>query len=177
MVAAGAAGMNMEDGTHDGDARGLAPLDYQLEKIAAFMDERKLLGSEFLLNARVDSFIAMRDDAKAALAEGLRRGQAYADAGADSVFYFGVSAKDDIRTLVQEVPAPVSVLAAQGVPSARELEDLGVARVSYGSMFLRVAVAAVKRTALEVLEQKTHETMSDAIGGAEMKAILEGRVA
>lgn len=175
FVAAGAAGMNMEDGTHDGDARGLAPLDYQIEKIAAFMDARKTLGSEFLLNARVDAFIAMRDDPKAALAEGLRRGQAYADAGADSVFFFGVADRDAIRTLVQEIPAPVSVLAAPGVPSARELEELGVARVSYGSMFLRVAVAAVKRAALEVLEQKTHETMAEAISGAEMKAILEGR--
>jgi 2-methylisocitrate lyase-like PEP mutase family enzyme len=177
FVSVGAAGMNMEDGTHEGGQRGLAPLDYQLEKIAAFMGAREALGSEFLLNARVDAFIAMHDDPKAALAEALRRGQAYADAGADSVFFFGVADKDAIRTLVQEVPAPVSVLAAPGVPSARELEELGVARVSYGSMFLRVAAGAVKRAALEVLEQKTHELMADAISGAEMRAILEGRLA
>ncbi len=175
FVAAGAAGMNMEDG--DRNARGgLVPIDFQLEKITAFMAARKELGSEFLLNARVDSFIAMRDDTKAALAEGVKRGQVYAAAGGDSVFFFGVSQPDDIRTLVKEVPAPVSVLAGPGVPSARELEELGVARVSYGSMFLRVAVAAVKRAALEVLEEKTHESMSDGISGPEMKAILEGRV-
>jgi 2-methylisocitrate lyase-like PEP mutase family enzyme len=53
------------------------------------------------------------------------------------------------------------------------LEELGVARVSYGSMFLRVAAGAVKRAALEVLEQKTHELMSEAISGAEMRAVLE----
>ena len=172
LVEAGAAGMNMEDRQRHGD---LVPITYQVEKIAAFMEERKALGSEFLLNARVDAFITMRDDPGAALKEAVKRGQAYAKAGADSVFFFGVSDKAHIATLVKEVPAPVSVLAAPGVPSARELEELGVARVSYGSMFLRVAVGAVKKAALEVKEQKTHALMDDAISGAEIAAILGSR--
>lgn len=176
FVAAGAAGMNMEDSDRAAASRSLLPLEHQIERIGAFMDERKKLGSEFLLNARCDAFIAMRDDLPGALAEAVKRGQAYAEAGGDSVFFFGVADKDAIATLVKEVPAPVSILAAPGVPSARELEELGVARVSYGSMFLRVAVGAVKRAAEEVLNEKTHELMSEAIGGVEMKAILEGRV-
>jgi 2-methylisocitrate lyase-like PEP mutase family enzyme len=175
FVAAGAVGMNMEDGDRADKARGLVPLDFQLEKIAAFMEERKGLGSEFLLNARCDAFIGERDLAKA-LPEAVKRGQAYAEAGGDSIFFFGVADKDAIKTLVKEVPAPVSILSAPGIPSAKELEEMGVARVSYGSMFLRVAVGAVKRAAEEVLHQKTHTLMDDAIGGAEMKAILEGRV-
>jgi 2-methylisocitrate lyase-like PEP mutase family enzyme len=174
LVSAGAAGMNMEDGDRASRGR-LLDLDFQLEKIAAFTSERRELGSEFALNARCDAFAVMRDDRAAALKEALRRGQAYAGAGAECVFFFGVTEPDYIRTLVKEVPAPVSVLAAPGIPSARELEEMGVARVSYGSMFLRVAVAAVKRAALEVKDQKTHELMADAIGGAEMREILEGR--
>jgi 2-methylisocitrate lyase-like PEP mutase family enzyme len=176
FIAVGVAGMNMEDGTHEGGKRGLLPLDQQLEKIAAFMDERKSLGSEFLLNARCDAFIAMRDDPAKALAEGVRRGQAYAEAGGDSIFFFGTGDKDAIRTLVKEISAPVSILAGPGVPSAKELEELGVARVSYGSQFLQAAVGAVKRVALEVLENKTHELMSEGVGGAKMKAILDERV-
>jgi 2-methylisocitrate lyase-like PEP mutase family enzyme len=174
MVAAGAAGMNMEDGdrAHPGE---LLDIDFQLEKIAAFMDERKKLGSEFLLNARCDAFAMMREDRPAALKEGLRRGQAWAEAGADSVFFFGVPERDFIQTLVKEIPAPVSILLAPGMPSAKECEEMGVARVSYGSMFLRVAVAAVKRAALEVKEQKTHELMSEAIQGTELREILDGR--
>jgi len=173
FVAAGVAGMNMEDG--DRTTNGLVPVDQQLAKIAAFMDERKSLGSEFLLNARCDAFVWIRDLAEA-LPEAVRRGQAYAEANADSVFFFRVGDRDAIRTLVQEIPAPVSILAGPGVPSAKELEDLGVARVSYGSQFLQAAVGAVKRAALEVLEQKTHELMSDGVGGAEMRDILQGRV-
>jgi 2-methylisocitrate lyase-like PEP mutase family enzyme len=175
FVAAGAAGMNMEDGDRATPGK-LLNLGYQMDKIAAFMAERKELGSEFLLNARCDAFAVIRDDRAAALKEAVRRGQSYAEGGADCVFFFGVFEPDFIRTLVKEVPAPVSVLAAPGVPSARELEEMGVARVSYGSMFLRVAVAAVKRAALEVKDQKTHELMTDAVSGAEVKEILGGRL-
>ena len=174
FVTAGAAGMNMEDGDRAGHAK-LMDFAFHLEKVRAFVEERKELGSEFLLNARCDAFARMRDDRPAALKEAVRRGQTWAEAGADCVFFFGVTEPEIIRTLVKEVPAPVSILAAPGVPSARELEEMGVARVSYGSMFLRVAVAAVKRAALEVKEQKTHELMSDAISGAELRDILGGR--
>ncbi len=175
FVVAGAAGMNMEDGDRNREGK-LLDIGYQREKIRAFMEERKALGSDFLLNARCDAFAVMRDDRPAALKEAVRRGQAWAEAGADSVFFFGLFEPDYIRTLVREVPAPVSVLAAPGVPSARELEEMGVARVSYGSMFLRVAAAAVKRAALEVKDQKTHELMADAISGTELREILGGRV-
>jgi 2-methylisocitrate lyase-like PEP mutase family enzyme len=118
----------------------------------------------------------MRDDPTGALTEGVKRGQAYAEAGGDSIFFFGTGDKDAIRTLVKEIPAPVSILAGPGVPSAKELEELGVARVSYGSQFLQAAVGAVKRVSLELLEKKTHELMGDGVGGAEMREILAGRV-
>jgi 2-methylisocitrate lyase-like PEP mutase family enzyme len=174
MVSAGLAGMNMEDGDRNKPGR-LVSVEEQLEKIAAFLEARKAIGSEFLLNARVDAFVAITDDPAKALAEGVRRGQAYAEAGGDSVFFFRVRDPAAIRTLVTEIPAPVSILAGPGVPSARELEELGVARVSYGSQFLLVAAAAVKRAALEVLEKHTHELMSEGLDGAEMRAILKSR--
>lgn len=174
FIAAGAAGMNMEDGDRANPGK-LLDIGFQLEKIAAFMDERKKLGSEFCLNARCDAFAVERNDRPAALKEGVKRGQAWAEAGADSVFFFGVPERDYIQTLVKEIPAPVSILLAPGMPSAKECEGMGVARVSYGSMFLRVAVGAVKRAALEVRDKKTHELMGEAITGTELREILDGR--
>jgi 2-methylisocitrate lyase-like PEP mutase family enzyme len=174
MVAAGLAGMNMEDGDRNNPGS-LVSVEDQLEKIAAFLEARNAIGSEFLLNARVDAFVATADDPAKALAEGVRRGQAYAEAGGDCIFFFRVRDPAAIGTLVKEIPAPVSILAGPGVPSARELEELGVARISYGSRFLSVAVGAVKRAALEVLEKHTHELMSEGLDGAEMRAILKSR--
>lgn len=174
FVSLGAAGMNMEDSRHD-DGIQLLPLDEQLEKIAAFMGERRSLGSEFLLNARVDAFGTMRDDPKAALAEAVRRGQAYAEAGADSVFFLRVSDREAIRTLVREVPAPVSVFGLPGGPSVPELRELGVARVSFGSAFLYAAVGGVKRFAEEVLGPGTMTSLMNGIRPADMHAILGER--
>lgn len=174
LVEAGAVGMNMEDGDRERHGA-LVDVAYQLDKIAAFMDARKVLGAEFLLNARVDSFMAIRDDRATALKDAIERGQAYAEAGADCVFFFGPSEADDIRNLAKEVPAPISILAGSGVPGPRELQELGVARVSYGSQFLRMAVGAVRRFSMELLEKGTHDSLADAVSGPDMKAILEER--
>ncbi len=175
MVAAGLAGMNMEDGDRANPGQ-LLSAEFQLEKIAAFIEARKAIGSEFLLNARVDTFMTMGDDPAKALAEGVRRGQAYAEAGGDSIFFFRVKDPAAISTLVKEIPAPVSILAGPGVPSAGELQEIGVARVSYGSQFLLVAAGAVKRAAREVLEKRTHELMSEGLPSAEMREILKSRL-
>jgi 2-methylisocitrate lyase-like PEP mutase family enzyme len=174
LAEAGAVGMNMEDG--DRERRGaLVDVAYQLDRIAAFMDARRALGVEFLLNARVDSYIAIRDDRAVALSDAIARAQAYAEAGADCVFFFGPSEAEDIRTLAKEVDAPVSILASQMTPGPRELQELGVARVSYGSQFLRMAVGAVRRFSLELLEEGTHESLADEATGPEIKAILAER--
>ena len=175
FVGIGAAGMNLEDSLHAPGARRLVPLPQQLEKIAAFTDTRRALGSAFLLNARVDAYAVLRDDPKAALAEALRRGQAYAEAGADSVFFAALTDRGAIRTLAKEIPAPISVFGLPGGPNARELQELGVARVSYGSAFLRVAAGAVQRFAKEIRDDGTHDLVHEALSGADLRAILAGR--
>ncbi len=145
FVEAGAAGMNLEDSIPSGPTaagRSLASIPDHLEKIAAVMEAKRALGSEFFLNARVDAFAIMRDDPKAALAEAIKRGNAYAEAGGDCIFYLGVSDRDTIATLVKEVAAPVSIFGVADTPSVAELQELGVARVSYGSAFQRAALAA-----------------------------------
>jgi 2-methylisocitrate lyase-like PEP mutase family enzyme len=175
LIEIGAAGMNLEDSLHEAGARGLVPVQQQLEKIAAFLDTRRALGSEFLLNARVDTYGVIRDDPKAALADALFRGQAYVEAGADSIFFVAVTDRDAIRTLAKEIPAPISVFGFPGGANARELEELGVARVSYGSAFLRVAAGAVKRFAEEILRDGTHDLLNEALPGADLRAILAER--
>ena len=174
FVAGGVVGMNMEDGVPK-DGLSLLPLAQQLEKIAAFMDARQELGSEFLLNARTDAFLAMRDDPPAALAEAVRRGQAYAEAGAECVFTWGITDSETIRTFAREVPAPVSVIAGPGSPSVLELQELGVARVSFGSMFLYAAVGGVKRLAEELLGPGTMTSLEGGLSRGELRALIESR--
>ena len=135
LIALGVAGMNLEDGAggKPGGARGLVELSQQLRKIKAVMETKRALGSEFFLNARVDAFHMMTDDPKKALDEAIQRGNAYAEAGGDCIFYLFVHSSDIIGRLAKEVKAPISILAGPQAPSVSELQDLGVARVSYGS--------------------------------------------
>ena len=177
LVAAGTAGMNLEDGAggKQGGARGLVELSEQLRKIAAVMETKRALGSEFFLNARVDALMVMTDDPKKALDEAIRRGNAYAEAGGDCIFFMQAVSRDVISRLAKEVKAPISVLAGPQTPSVAELQDLGVARVSYGSAFLKAAIGATKRLASEIREQGTITALKDAMQTPEIAALVAGK--
>jgi len=110
LVARGVAGMNLEDGAAKGRG-GLVELAEQLRKIAAVMETKRELGSEFFLNARVDAFHVITDDPKKALDEAIHRGNAYAEAGGDCIFYLGLHSSQTIGQVAKEVKAPISILA------------------------------------------------------------------
>lgn len=173
LIARGVAGMNLEDGPErGGSARGLVELSEQLRKIKAVMDTKRDLGSDFFLNARVDAFHVITDDAKKALAEAIRRGNAYAEAGGDCIFYLNLHSRDVIGQVAKEVKAPVSILAGPQSPSVSELQDLGVARVSYGSAFLKAAIGATRRLAQEILEKGTITALKEGLQTPEINALV-----
>jgi len=171
LVACGVAGMNLEDGAAKGRG-GLVEVAEQLAKIKAVMATKIELGSEFFLNARVDAFHVMPDDPKKALEEAIRRGNLYAEAGGDCIFYLGLHSAEIIGKVVKEVRAPVSILAGPQSPSVRELQDLGVARVSYGSGFMKAANTGAKRLAEEILAQGTCSLLKDGVQTPEIAALI-----
>jgi 2-methylisocitrate lyase-like PEP mutase family enzyme len=171
LVARGVAGMNLEDGAAKGKG-GLVELSEQLRKIKAVMETKRELGSEFFLNARVDSFHVMPDDPKRALHEAIHRGNAYAEAGGDCIFYLFLHSAQIIGTIAKEVQAPISILAGPQSPSVQELQDLGVARVSYGSGFTKAAITATKRLAQEILEKGTCNMLKDGMQTPDLVALV-----
>ena len=171
LVARGVAGMNLEDGAAKGQG-GLVEVTKQLRKIKAVIDTKRELDSEFFLNARVDAFHVFTDDPKKALDEAIGRGNAYAEAGADCIFYLFLHDAGTIGRIAKEVKAPISILAGAQSPSVRELQDLGVARVSYGSSFLKAAIGAVRRLALELQGNGTVTALKDALQTPEVAALV-----
>jgi 2-methylisocitrate lyase-like PEP mutase family enzyme len=171
LVARGVAGMNLEDGAAKGKG-GLVEMAQQLSKIEALMDTKRELGSEFFLNARVDAFHVMPDDPKKALDEAIRRGNAYAEAGGDCIFYLSIHSAEIIGCVAKEVAAPISILAGPQSPSVKELQDLGVARVSYGSGFMKAAITGAKRLAQEILEKGTCSLLKDGMQTPEIGALV-----
>ncbi len=174
LVEAGASGMNLEDSAPHGrnEPMTLIDLDAARERVAAVIEARRRLGSEFFLNARVDAFMAISNPEEA-LEEAIRRGNAYAELGADCIFYIRAGGPETIGTLVKEVKAPVSILAGPTSPSVAELERLGVARVSYGTSFLGQALVRMREFAEVVLAKgDPAELLSQGYPGAELARIV-----
>jgi 2-methylisocitrate lyase-like PEP mutase family enzyme len=142
----GVVGGNLEDG--------MRPLAEAVAAVRAVLEAGRAAGIDFVLNARTDA--VLRAPAGADRAEALReaavRGRAFLDAGAPVVFVPGVVDGDEIAGLVEALGARrLSVIAVPGrSPSVRELEALGVARVSTGPFSQRVALTALQDAAAAV---------------------------
>jgi 2-methylisocitrate lyase-like PEP mutase family enzyme len=135
LIKTGIAGCNFEDAqAHEGG--GLHPILDQVERIRTVRAAAGDLKLPIVINAVIDSYLVTPlppDPLRVAL----ERAPVYMDAGADCVFVPGMVTRDDIRALVAAVRGPVNVLIRPGVPSADELEELGVKRITFGSGLLR----------------------------------------
>jgi len=139
---AGLVGINFEDSTR----AGLVVLDEQVEAIRAIRAEVP----ELVINARVDVFLGIgRGD----IAEAAERGNAYLDAGADCVYPI-MAPPDSIPALVHRLDGPINVLAHKGTPPPAELEELGVARMTWGSGLASLAYAEAARVAAAALDTR-----------------------
>ena len=76
---------------------------------------------------------------------------AYRAAGADVLYAPGLTDPADIAAVVAAVDAPVNVLALPDAPSVPELGELGVRRVSTGSLLAGAAYGAMLAGAQELL--------------------------
>lgn len=131
---AGAAGINLEDGC--------GPAGAHAELVRAVKREAPRL----FVNARTDTHWLRPGD----LAEAVRRVRRYADAGADGVFVPGLAEPAEVAAVVAAVDVPVNVLFLPGRHTVASLRDLGVRRVSTGSLLVRAALGAAVQTAVAV---------------------------
>ncbi len=141
VLAAGAVGVNLEDGTGD-PAAPLRPVDEHAAIVAAARAAADDAGVPLFVNARVDAWWAGAGDPAERLEHAIERGRRYVAAGADGVFAPALVDADTIRALAAAVGAPLNVLASPGLPPLADLAALGVARVSTGSGTYRAALAA-----------------------------------
>jgi len=171
VLEAGAVGLNLEDGTGRPEAP-LADLALQVEKIRAVVAASRRHGVPIVLNARTDVYLSRVGPETGRLAETIRRGRAYRDAGADCVFIPGVTDPAVLGALVKQLACPVNVLAVAGSPSIADLARLGVARVSLGSGPMRAAMTQMQRLAEEVLTQGTYSTLEGITSHATMNDLM-----
>ena len=147
---AGAAGVNLEDqvfpkkcGHMEGKA--VIPAKDMVKKIEAAVDARR--DPDFVICARTDAVASF------GIEDAIRRGNLYAEAGADLIFVEAPTSREMIERVAAEVEAPISINIALGGKTPdiawKDLEALGVARVSIGGSYFIAAQAY----------RKAHETL------------------
>jgi 2-methylisocitrate lyase-like PEP mutase family enzyme len=158
VVAAGAVGMNLEDVTAS-DEDSQVDLALQVEKIRAIRRATESLGVPLVLNARTDIYLIPIGPVETRLDRAVERLRAYREAGADCLFAPGLKDPDTIAKLVRAVNGPLNILLMPGMPTLRELENMGVARASAGSGVMRATLGLTRRIAKEMLEAGTYASM------------------
>jgi 2-methylisocitrate lyase-like PEP mutase family enzyme len=166
VLAAGAVGMNLEDGTDDRQ-HPLLDLALQVERVKAV---REL---PIVLNARTDVYLLDFGNPEKRYDETLRRLAAFRDAGADCVFVPGLRDAAIIGRLVKDLKCPLNILAGPGTPPVPELQKLGVARISLGSGPMRAALGLLRRIAEELKGAGTYKSLEDAISFADINRMMD----
>lgn len=132
---AGLVGINFEDSTR----AGLVEVDEQVAAIRAIRDAVP----ELVVNARVDIFVRI---GTGDVAEAAERGNAYLAAGADCIYPI-LAPVGSIAALAHRINGPINVIAEPETPPPAELEELGVARMTWGSNLATAAYAEAVRIA------------------------------
>ena len=141
----GVVGANLEDQ--------LKPLAEAARQVEDVMRTAAAAGvDDFVLNARTDVFLRAGDrDPGEVLADATERGKAFLDAGAPVVFVPGFLSEEQVAHLADAFgPQRLTVIGLPGhVPLAR-LQELGVARISFGPVPQNVALTALQKMVEEV---------------------------
>jgi len=156
VIDAGAVGINIEDGRE--------PPELLARKITAVREAAAKAGVRLFINARTDVFLKGLVEGEAAVAESLRRGALYREAGADGLFVPYVVEADHITAIAGDCGLPLNVMARPGLPVAATLETLGARRLSSATGLARAALAALKTATTAFLETGDSDALSAAGG-------------
>lgn len=137
----GAVGINIEDSLESatGPKRSI---DDSIARVAAARGAGDATGIPLVINARVDTLAGGGD-----WAEAVTRANAYLDAGADVIFFLGLSNEQLVKRALDEVNGRVSTIGGFGGIPLRRLAELGISRVSFGPQTLGLTLAALQRAA------------------------------
>jgi 2-methylisocitrate lyase-like PEP mutase family enzyme len=168
-VGAGVAGFSIEDYTGD-PAAPLYGLSEAVDRLRAARAAINASGETVLLTARSEAILRQAGG----LPEALRRLAAYAEAGADVLYAPLVRTPEEVAEVVRLAgKLPVNVLVGWPGFTRRQLEDLGVKRISTGGALASAAWAGFMRAAKDIAEHGRF----DALTGLGARKEIEGAFA
>jgi 2-methylisocitrate lyase-like PEP mutase family enzyme len=144
VLAAGAVGINIEDGA--------GSPDLMCKKIAAIRENIAHLGVDLFINARTDVCLRGIASGAAAIEEVIHRASRYRAAGCDGVFVPGLANIDAMEAIAAAIkPMPLNIMAVPNLPATDMLQKHGVRRLSAGSAIAQTALACTRHLAADFL--------------------------
>lgn len=136
--------------------KAVIPAEEMVQKIKAAVAARR--DPDFVVKARTDAAGPL------GIEEAIRRLNMYAEAGADCLFADALLSAKDIERVARSVPKPLSVNMGLGIRSRpttpllspRQLEEMGVAQVSYPRLLTTAAVKGMMN-AMQVFRDEVLE--------------------
>lgn len=174
LISMGVAGINLEDSPGPEGQVLLAPAD-QAERIRVTRQSAISASGDLLINAWTDVYLFQVGDPNTRFAATVERARLYRRAGADCVFVPGVVDISAIRELVKAIEGPLNIMAMSGAPSAKQLGEIGVARVSVGPWIAQLALAAAQRAACELVDQGTYTSLEASLPFTELNGMFAQR--
>jgi 2-methylisocitrate lyase-like PEP mutase family enzyme len=141
---AGAAGCSIED--WNPVAGRIEDVGLAAERVAEAAEAARAFDPPLVLTGRAENHLHGVDD----LDDTIARLVAYRDAGAACVYAPWLSTAEQVAAVVDAVGVPVNVLAVPAAPPIPELAQLGVRRVSTGSLLAGAAYGALAAAAREL---------------------------
>jgi 2-methylisocitrate lyase-like PEP mutase family enzyme len=140
----GAAGCNLEDTDHATET--LRDPVQHAEWLRGVREAASDQDYGLVINARIDVFLSSLGEGTQGerVPEALERAGKYLEAGADCVYPIALWERDALAAFIPEARGPVNALPIPQAPSVSELAELGVARVSYGTLLHTEAMEQFK---------------------------------
>ena len=168
-IETGVAGLSIEDSTYD-ERQPLRDIDDAVRRMRAARAAIDESGTRTMLVGRAENFIVGRPD----LADTIKRLRAYSEAGADCLYAPGIKTREEITAVVAAVaPKPVNLLIGwESALTLKDVEAMGVRRISVGGALARTGWAGFMRTARSIAADGRFDGFAGAASGKELNSLF-----
>ena len=150
LVELGVAGINLEDCQKE--TKKMYLIEEATERVRRVLAVAKERGvPDFVVNARADSILR-----GGVISEVIERGKAYLAAGATTVFVLGSIGSEEIKQLSSAFDGRLNIglRIDEGHPTAKELSEIGVARLSIGPQLQIISMKKLSEEAEKLLKSR-----------------------
>lgn len=150
LLDTGIVGINIED--TNTDTKAIYSLEEQCKRIRIIKEVAQERDIPLFINARTDVLLhgQLFKGEEEKFDEIIKRGLAYKEAGAGCFYPILMKKEEDIKRLYELIEFPINVLTFPGIPPLKNLEEIGVARVSLGPNYLKLALKTMKDMATKI---------------------------